>query len=104
MPLSDPQPVTIRPATTEDLPVIGRLGALLVRMHHDLDPQRFIPATPKTEEAYASFVWTQLAEPDALVLVAERGGDVLGYAYAAMEGYDYMALRGAGRRDARPRG
>jgi ribosomal protein S18 acetylase RimI-like enzyme len=94
MPLSDPQPVTIRPATTEDLPVIGRLGALLVRMHHDLDPQRFIPATPKTEQAYASFVGTQLAEPNAIVLVAEGGGDVLGYAYAAMEGYDYMALRG----------
>jgi ribosomal protein S18 acetylase RimI-like enzyme len=29
-----------------------------------------------------------------LVLVAERGGEVVGYAYAGVEGNDYMALRG----------
>jgi ribosomal protein S18 acetylase RimI-like enzyme len=28
------------------------------------------------------------------VLVAESGGEVLGYAYAAVEGSDYMSLRG----------
>jgi ribosomal protein S18 acetylase RimI-like enzyme len=28
------------------------------------------------------------------VLVAERDGDVLGYTYAAVEGNDYMGLRG----------
>ena len=37
---------------------------------------------------------TQLEDPDAAVLVAEDKGDVVGYAYAAVEGYDYMALRG----------
>ena len=29
-----------------------------------------------------------------VVLVAEREGEVVGYAYAGMEGNDYMALRG----------
>jgi ribosomal protein S18 acetylase RimI-like enzyme len=29
-----------------------------------------------------------------VVLVAERGGGVLGYTYASVEGYDYMSLRG----------
>jgi ribosomal protein S18 acetylase RimI-like enzyme len=28
------------------------------------------------------------------VLVADDHGDVIGYAYATVEGYDYMALRG----------
>ena len=28
---------TIRPATREDIPALGRLGALLVRMHLDFD-------------------------------------------------------------------
>jgi ribosomal protein S18 acetylase RimI-like enzyme len=28
------------------------------------------------------------------MLVAERGGEVLGYTYAGVEGNDYMALRG----------
>ena len=84
----------IRPAAPADLPAVGRLGALLVRTHHDFDPERFIAATPRTEQAYASFLGGQLAEPNVVVLVAGRGGEVLGYTYAAVEGYDYMALRG----------
>lgn len=86
-------PVVIRPATRADLSAIGRLGALLVRLHHDFDPQRFIPATPRTEQGYGSFLGTQLEVPDVIVLVAERDGEVLGYSYAGLEGFDYMALR-----------
>jgi ribosomal protein S18 acetylase RimI-like enzyme len=37
---------------------------------------------------------TQLEEQDKAVLVADDNEDVIGYAYAAVEGYDYMALRG----------
>jgi ribosomal protein S18 acetylase RimI-like enzyme len=37
---------------------------------------------------------TQLEDPDKAVLVADDDGDVIGYAYAVVEGYDYMALRG----------
>jgi ribosomal protein S18 acetylase RimI-like enzyme len=84
----------VRRATPADLPGIGRLGALLVRTHHDFDPERFIADTPQTKHAYASFLGGQLAEPNVVVLVAERGGEVLGYTYAAVEGYDYMSLRG----------
>jgi ribosomal protein S18 acetylase RimI-like enzyme len=86
--------VAIRPAAPADLPALGRLGARLVRTHHQLDAARFIPATPGTEHAYASFLGAQLQEPTAVVLIAERDGDVLGYAYAAVEGHDYRALRG----------
>jgi ribosomal protein S18 acetylase RimI-like enzyme len=86
--------VTVRPAVSADLPAVGRLGALLVRLHHDFDPERFIAATPRTERGYASFLGTQLEEPDIIVLVAERDGEVLGYTYAGVEGYDYMSLRG----------
>jgi ribosomal protein S18 acetylase RimI-like enzyme len=86
--------ITVRPATSDDLPVVGRLGALLVRLHHDFDPQRFIAATPRTEHGYASYFGTQLEAPDVVILVAERDGEVLGYTYAGVEGYDYMALRG----------
>jgi ribosomal protein S18 acetylase RimI-like enzyme len=86
--------VTIRPATAADLSAVGRLGALLVRTHHDFDPRRFLEATPQTEHGYASYLGRQLREPDVIVLVAERGGEVIGYTYAGMEGHDYMALRG----------
>jgi ribosomal protein S18 acetylase RimI-like enzyme len=84
----------VRRATPADLPTIGHLGALLVKEHYDFDPRRFLPATPGTPAGYASFIGTQLADPNKAVLVAETDGEVIGYAYAAVEGYDYMALRG----------
>jgi ribosomal protein S18 acetylase RimI-like enzyme len=86
--------ITVRPGTPRDLTVIGRLGALLVREHHDFDPQRFIAATSQTEKSYGSFLGTQLAEPNIFILVAERDGEVIGYTYAGVEGPDYMSLRG----------
>jgi ribosomal protein S18 acetylase RimI-like enzyme len=86
--------IAIRPATQADLAAIGRLGALLVRAHHDFDPQRFIAATPETEHGYAWFVGTQLEAPNAIVLVAEENGEVVGYTLAGIEGRDYMSLRG----------
>jgi ribosomal protein S18 acetylase RimI-like enzyme len=86
--------VTIRPATTADVRTLGRLGAVLVRTHHDFDAARFIAATPQTEHGYGSYLGSQLGNPDIVVLVAEDGGEVLGYTFAGVEGYDYMSLRG----------
>ena len=86
--------VGIRKATSADIAVIGRLGALLVRTHHDFDPQRFMAATSRTEQAYGSFLGTQLGEPNIVILVAERDGEAIGYTYAGVEGPDYMSLRG----------
>lgn len=91
---SDPGAAVIRPATQADAPALGRLGALLVRAHHDFDAARFIPPTPGTEAGYARFLASRLGEPDALVLVAEVGGEVAGYCYAELEGTDFMSLRG----------
>jgi ribosomal protein S18 acetylase RimI-like enzyme len=85
---------SLRSAIAADLPAIGRLGALLVSTHHDFDALRFIAATPKTEQGYASYLGTQLAKPDVVILVAAQDGEVLGYTYAGLEGFDYMALRG----------
>ena len=93
-PEHDDSRVTIRAAASRDLAAVGRLGALLVRTHHDFDPQRFIPATPQTEHGYASFLGKQLDEANVVVLIAERDGAVIGYSYAGVEGRDYMSLRG----------
>jgi len=88
------QAIGIRPARSTDLAAIGRLGALLVQLHHEFDTKRFIAPTPQTPTGYASFLGSQLDEPTVVVLVAERAGDVLGYTYAGLEGRDYMSLRG----------
>jgi ribosomal protein S18 acetylase RimI-like enzyme len=84
----------VKRATHADLPKIGRLGALLVEEHYDFDPRRFLAARPGTPDGYASFIGAQLEDSDKAVLVADDSGNVIGYAYAAVEGYDYMALRG----------
>jgi ribosomal protein S18 acetylase RimI-like enzyme len=94
MPHSDSAAPVIRAATAADTKDIGRLGALLVRVHHEFDPQRFIAASAETERGYGSYLRSQLANPDIIVLVAERSGEVLGYTFAGVEGYDYMSLRG----------
>jgi ribosomal protein S18 acetylase RimI-like enzyme len=86
--------VTIRPATSADVRAMGRLGALLVRTHHEFDAARFIAATPQTEHGYGSYLGSQLDNRDIVILVAERAGEVLGYTFAGVEGYDYMSLRG----------
>lgn len=88
-----PTPI-IRPATPEDLPQIGPLAALLVQTHHAFDPLRFFPATGSTPELYANFLGSQLGDSDTVFLVADTAGHIAGYTYAALEGYDYMALRG----------
>jgi ribosomal protein S18 acetylase RimI-like enzyme len=86
--------VTIRAAEPPDLPALGRLGASLVRMHHALDPARFIASSPETEQGYAGFLGAQLGKPGVVMFVAERDGQVIGYAWGGLEGMDYMALRG----------
>src|SRR5262245_12301692 len=86
--------IQIRRATAADLPAVGRLGALLVKTHYDFDEKRFMAPTPQTPAGYASFLGTQLDEPDTVVFVAEEQGDVVGYSYASVEGVDYMSLRG----------
>ena len=87
-------PPSVRRATRDDLPHIGRLGALLVATHHEFDSRRFLAPTGRTKDAYASYLGTQLDAPGAAVFVAEDDGQVIGYAYVAVESYDYMALRG----------
>jgi ribosomal protein S18 acetylase RimI-like enzyme len=87
-------PPTVRRATRNDLRQIGRLGALLVEAHHAFDSRRFLPATSRTKDAYAAYLGTQLDAPDAAVFIVEQNAEVIGYAYVAVESYDYMALRG----------
>jgi ribosomal protein S18 acetylase RimI-like enzyme len=92
--MADAPTATIRRATSSDVPTIGRLGGLLVETHHDFDPKRFIPATPETPARYGSFLGSQVAKRGVVILVAEVNGEVVGYTYAGVEGWDYMSLRG----------
>jgi ribosomal protein S18 acetylase RimI-like enzyme len=91
--VASPAPL-IRRATRGDLARIGELGALLVAAHHGFDAQRFLEATSSTKQGYAAYLRTQIDLPGVAVLVAEQDSAVIGYAYVAVESYDYMSLRG----------
>jgi ribosomal protein S18 acetylase RimI-like enzyme len=86
--------VKVRPAVAADRDSIGRLGALLVTEHYEFDPKRFLAPRPNMAETYGNFLISQTSRPEMIVLVAEQAGEIVGYAYAGMEGNDYMALRG----------
>lgn len=86
--------ISVRKATPDDASVLGRLGAFLVELHHGYDPDRFIAPGSGTAHGYARFLISQLERKDVILLVAEERGAVLGYAYAGLEGSDWMALRG----------
>jgi GNAT superfamily N-acetyltransferase len=87
--------VHVRRATRADLPVLGRLGAHLLRVHYAFDPRRFIAPTGNPEAGYAHFLGTQIDASDATVLVAERQGAVIGYVYAGIEPFSWKELREA---------
>jgi GNAT superfamily N-acetyltransferase len=46
-----------------------------------------------TEEGYAWFLGTQLQRDDAVVFVADRDGQVVGYVYAGIEPQSWKELR-----------
>jgi len=90
--------IIIRGARANDLPVLGKLGALLVRMHHGFDAQRFMAPDAGVEEGYAWFLGHELKNPEAVVLVAELAHEgaepeVIGYTYAGMEPRSWKELR-----------
>ena len=87
---------TTRRATPSDLPALGRMGALLMRTHYGFDHRRFLEPGANAEEGYAWFLGEQLKdEPNAVVLVAEQRGEVIGYVYAALEPISWKELRDA---------
>lgn len=89
-----PNTRSIRDARRDDLPDLGRLGTLLVEEHHSFDAKRFIAATVRTPQHYASFLGSQLDSDTACLVVADVDGRVVGYALATLEGFDYPMLRG----------
>jgi ribosomal protein S18 acetylase RimI-like enzyme len=88
------QDVTIRPALESDQAALGRYGGALMRLHHQFDPQRFI-RTEHPEAGYGRFLVSQLGDPESVVLVAERQGEVVGYVFAALEPMSWKELRAA---------
>jgi ribosomal protein S18 acetylase RimI-like enzyme len=87
------QGLIIRRAEERDLEAVGRLGATLLRDHHEFDRLRFMAPRGNTESGYAWFLGTQLQRDDVAVFVAEREAQVVGYVYAGIEPQSWKELR-----------
>jgi ribosomal protein S18 acetylase RimI-like enzyme len=85
--------MVVRPARPEDLPAVSLLAAELVRLHHRLDPQRFLLVEP-VEKGYQWFFSRELERKGAIILVAEDDADgrLLGYAYGTLEDRNWNDL------------
>jgi GNAT superfamily N-acetyltransferase len=64
-----------------------------MRTHYAFDALRFLQPGGSDEVGYADFLGSQLDEHDAVILVAERSGEIVGYVYAAIEPLSWKDLR-----------
>jgi ribosomal protein S18 acetylase RimI-like enzyme len=98
--------IIIRRAEKRDLAQVAGLAGRLVRMHHAVDPARFL-LVEKVEEGYAWWFSRELARTEAIVLVAQRAsvaagsagtagtvrdGPIVGYVYGTLEDRDWNLL------------
>jgi ribosomal protein S18 acetylase RimI-like enzyme len=83
--------VIVRPAADSDLDAAARLAGELVRLHHRFDPKRFF-LPENVEKSYRWWLGKELAGRDAILLVAELGGRVVGYVYGRVEDRDWNML------------
>jgi ribosomal protein S18 acetylase RimI-like enzyme len=74
----------IRRAEPRDRVVLGELAGELVRMHHAIDPGRFL-SPEGVEDGYGRWLVREASNPDALVLVAATDAQIVGYTYARRE-------------------
>jgi ribosomal protein S18 acetylase RimI-like enzyme len=83
--------ITVRRATSADVPGAAALARELVLQHHGTDKERFF-LPDRVEQGYASWFRRELERPNARLLVAVKGDAVVGYAYGTLEGRDYALL------------
>lgn len=84
-------PILVRRATLADIEAAAALGAEIVRHHHRTNPVRFF-LLDDIEQGYAWWLSQELERTDAVVLLAEQDGRIVGYAYGAIEPRDWSVL------------
>lgn len=83
--------IDVREALESDLDDTAKLAAKLVRLHHQFDARRFFLQEP-VEDGYRWWLGRELANKEAIILVATIDVRVVGYVYATIEGRDWNLL------------
>ena len=82
--------VTVRRAGPEDASVIAKLALRLFAQHREYDAERF--ADLGSIEGAERYYGSRTTAREAIVFVAEAGGEVIGFAYAEFEEINYAEL------------
>lgn len=82
---------TVRAAAEGDLDSMAAMAAELVRFHHEIDDKRFL-LPDRVQEGYRWWFGKEAHNPDALLLVAEIDGAIVGYVYGRIEERDFNML------------
>ena len=84
----------VRAATPADLDELARMGAALAKMHHELDPARFLYGDGFVD-GYRRWFAQELDRAEVCFRVVDRGEGargVAGYVYGRLEGKDWNHL------------
>lgn len=79
-----PTGVAIRPGTADDVPAILPMVRALTDLHQQHDPERF-KVRPDVLDRYASWLPLRAVDPRSVLLVAERGGRLVGFLVGTVE-------------------
>lgn len=82
---------TVRAAREADLDAMAAMAAELVRFHHEIDSDRFL-LPDEVQEGYRWWFGKEVKNADAILLVAELSGAVVGYVYGRIEERDFNML------------
>jgi ribosomal protein S18 acetylase RimI-like enzyme len=83
--------ILVRRPHVSEIERAASLAACLVDLHHDADPGRFF-RPENVQRGYAGWFGKELGRSAAVLLVAVRGDEMLGYAYGALEERDWNLL------------
>lgn len=87
----NPPELSVRRAVEADLSRLAQLAARLVRQHHAFDARRFFLQEP-VERGYEWWFARELPRDGAVILVAARGAEIVGYTYSTIEERDWNLL------------
>jgi RimJ/RimL family protein N-acetyltransferase len=85
--------ISIRAATEADIPALGRLAEALGRQHIAYDAGRYqLPAD--VPAAFAELFSSHLHRAESVLLVADRGGELVGYVFGLVDPANVVQLTG----------
>jgi ribosomal protein S18 acetylase RimI-like enzyme len=91
VPSASSDEIVVRRPDVSEIERAASLAVSLVDLHHAADPGRFF-RPENVQRGYAWWFGKELERSAAVLLVALRGDEMLGYAYAALEERDWNLL------------